>query len=152
MSQTLFFHRSVAEGLSMRSRILLAALLAHTAACTANQARIWAAALNGASDGLSGRTRSQPTAAPGPPFNSNAPSTCMSDYQCPIGQACLKQHYRSDGICVRKVNSYGVQSYTPPGPASVSPNLPSNHFDCSISGFVCPAAFRCDYNTGACIR
>ena len=45
---------------------------------------------------------------------------CTSDYGCPYGSACVKDQFKSQGFCAKKVDSYGIQTFAPPNPSSVN--------------------------------
>jgi hypothetical protein len=94
-----------------------------------------------------------PTPTPMPSLQS-APSLtssgCSSDYDCGMGNRCVKPNFSSRGTCMRLVNEYGGPAYDLPRIDSVSPKMPSRH-DCHLLTD-CPIGFRCDTNSGACIR
>lgn len=79
-----------------------------------------------------------------------AVSGCSSDFSCGSGRRCVKPNYSSTGTCMQTVNEYGGQDYRAPALESVNPKSPSPN-DCSYSKG-CPAGFRCDYASGACVR
>jgi hypothetical protein len=74
---------------------------------------------------------------------------CRSDFDCGVGNQCVKSYYASTGQCAKSVNEYGVQSYDLPRLDSVNPNFRQNT-DCQQLG--CPIGFRCDLQSGVCMR
>ncbi|TYO96764.1 endonuclease YncB(thermonuclease family) [Geothermobacter ehrlichii] len=73
---------------------------------------------------------------------------CRSDYTCRIGYMCMKKPYRSEGICVKRVDKYGIQSFDPPQADSVGPRLDEG----CISSVDCPTGFRCDPFYKQCVK
>lgn len=73
---------------------------------------------------------------------------CISDFNCKYGEACVKPYYSSKGKCVKKVNSFGTPTYSPPTTDSIFINTP-NANSC-YSTFQCPFGFTCDINSGVC--
>jgi hypothetical protein len=113
------------------------------------------AASAGAQAGNTTASTTQPVPTPTPmPLPQGAPpltsSGCSSDFDCGIGNRCVKPNFSSQGTCMRLVNEYGEPTYDLPRINSVSPKVPSRH-DCKFSTD-CPIGFRCDTNSGACIR
>jgi hypothetical protein len=114
---------------------------------------VWAAALQGFAQGMqnasasSNSSRSSPTAPGSSAYG--GPSGCTSDFSCGMGNKCVKNYYNSTGVCMKAVNEYGGPSYEPPDLDSVGPNMPSKK-SCTLGA--CPAGFRCDLNSGVCIR
>lgn len=53
-------------------------------------------------------------------------NTCSNDYDCEYGSACVKEQYRAEGFCAKKVNAVGVPTFTPPDPSSTLPGGPGN--------------------------
>lgn len=47
-------------------------------------------------------------------------SSCSSDFECSIGNRCVKNNYSGSGRCLRAVNEYGVQTFDTPRTSSVS--------------------------------
>jgi aryl carrier-like protein len=80
------------------------------------------------------------------------PSTsgCSSDFDCGIGSRCVKANYSLKGYCAKAVNEFGVQTFDMPDMNSVLVKVPQGS-DCH---FVtdCPIGFRCDVQSGACLR
>jgi len=98
---------------------------------------------------------SQPsTPAPQPSYRSTQQDKareCYNDYACGYGQRCLKANYSASGTCVQVVNKYGTpQATTPPRRDSYKVKTPSAS-DCKHDGH-CPGGFRCDLQSGACLR
>jgi hypothetical protein len=109
-------------------------------------ARIFAAAAQGFAAGYNSGGTSAPAAVYS---QSSTPSTtisssCTSDYQCGVGQICVKPQYSTTGTCAQSVNEFGVPSYAPPRPSSVG----IGHGNCSFDTD-CPVTFRCEKAAGA---
>jgi hypothetical protein len=75
---------------------------------------------------------------------------CTSDFSCGIGHTCVKANYSGTGYCAKAVNEYGVQTYELPDMDSVFVKMPKDS-DCTSAGG-CPAGFRCEIRSGACLR
>ncbi len=75
---------------------------------------------------------------------------CSSDFECSMGQRCLKNNYAFAGVCVKSVNAYGNQTFNGPQGSSIGPKLPVST-DCKGFGD-CPIGFSCDTPSGACIQ
>ena len=76
--------------------------------------------------------------------------SCSSDFECGIGNVCVKPNYSTSGKCMQAVNEYGVQDYSSPRLDSVMPKFP-NRSDCKFLTD-CPLGFTCDTNSGICVR
>jgi hypothetical protein len=107
---------------------------------------VWAAALQGFSQGMQGASGS----ASGAGSQAYSGGGCTSDFSCGVGKKCVKQYYNSTGVCMQAVNEYGTPTYETPDANSVGPNMPSKS-SCSI-GTSCPVGFRCDFGSGVCVR
>jgi hypothetical protein len=114
---------------------------------------IGAAALQGFAQGMQSAeastisSRSSSTASASSAYGSSA--GCTSDFSCGSGKKCVKDYYSSTGICMNAVNEYGGPSYELPELDSVGPNMPSKK-GCTLGA--CPVGFRCDLNSGVCVR
>jgi len=75
-------------------------------------------------------------------------NTCFSDHACSIGEKCVKEPYENNGICLRAVDSHGVQQFDSPSSDSVGANVKSQ---CRV-GSDCPVGFRCDSALSACVK
>lgn len=88
-------------------------------------------------------------------YNSNhsTPTTyqssgCSSDFDCGIGNKCVKEQFKSRGTCMKSVDEYGVQSFEMPNSSSIGVNTDSQcTFDTD-----CPVGFRCDTKYKACVK
>jgi hypothetical protein len=76
-------------------------------------------------------------------------ASCYSDFDCGIGNKCVKQQFQSDGVCMKTVNEYGTQKYDMPKTNSVGPKMDSG--SCSFDTD-CPIGFRCDRKYKECIK
>lgn len=74
---------------------------------------------------------------------------CSSNVECGVGFACVKRMYASAGECARVVDEIGAPVYDIPA-ASYGPKSPAAD-DCRFDT-ECPAGFRCDVASGACMR
>jgi hypothetical protein len=75
---------------------------------------------------------------------------CTSDFGCGAGFACVKPNYSGQGTCLKSVDDVGVPTFDGPSLDSVGPKLPDPH-DCDFDTD-CPAGFRCEPKSGACVR
>ncbi|MAC33792.1 MAG: hypothetical protein CME38_09360 [Haliea sp.] len=82
-----------------------------------------------------------------PPRAASEPSVCASDYSCGIGYSCVKRPYRSTGVCMKTVDSYGTRTFDMPSSESIGPN---NNPQCYLDSD-CPAGFQCDSKYQACV-
>jgi hypothetical protein len=92
------------------------------------------------------------TSAPKSAYSPQAPSAlaCSSDYQCPVGQKCMKGSLSYEGTCAQPVNQHGAPVFTAPDPASLGVGKGQCSFDTQ-----CPIGFRCEKGGslyGNCIR
>lgn len=119
----------------------------------AERRRQFGMALKAAADGMAAASRpapTQPTYTPGNPVGAARPSGCMSDFDCGVGGTCVKPYYSGSGTCARAVNEYGTPSFDLPRTDSILVNVPDSA-DCKLLTD-CPVGFRCDLNSGACLR
>jgi hypothetical protein len=74
-------------------------------------------------------------------------SACMSDYNCPYGQKCVKAPYQYHGSCMEVVNRYGQRSfdYRPNG------DIDSGQAECRFDTD-CDIGFRCDRYYKKCFK
>jgi len=108
-------------------------------------AAIVAASLQGLGQSLDAASQRRATYSATTSTSTNA---CSSDFECGSGHMCVKQNFSVTGTCVVSVNEYGNQTFQMPRLDSVY----MNRLDMSCSRLGCPIAFRCDLNTGACLR
>jgi hypothetical protein len=80
----------------------------------------------------------------------NRADGCSSDFDCGLGNQCLKVNYSSRGRCIQTVDSRGSQTYETPRTESVNVKTPSKS-DCRADR-PCPIGFVCDNSTGACLQ
>lgn len=94
-----------------------------------------AAAIGSLSDGK----RSEPM---------NAPAQCSSDFNCGFGFKCVKELYRTSGVCLREVDAYRVPTLSAPDSGSFGVRTdPGCQFNTDCSG-----GFRCDSKLKVCVR
>lgn len=114
---------------------------------------VWAAALQGLGQGLQSAAASTSSSGGSPTASASSgpggSAGCTSDFSCGVGNKCVNNYYTSTGVCMKAVNAYGGPSYELPDLDSVGPNMPSKK-SCTLGA--CPAGFRCDLNSGVCIR
>lgn len=85
------------------------------------------------------------------PFRSTEASAgCSSDFDCGIGHRCVKPYYSGTGKCLETVNQHGLRTFDLPRTDSVGPNMPTK----SSCKFLtdCPVGFRCDMQSGTCVK
>jgi len=75
-------------------------------------------------------------------------SDCLSDYGCGFGKKCVKEQYKSRGVCMKSVDEYGIQTYNAPSGDSVGVNLDEH---CSFDTD-CPFGFMCDSKYKTCLK
>lgn len=72
--------------------------------------------------------------------------TCSSDFSCGVGYKCIKDLYKSTGICAKTVNHYGTPTYNMPSTDSVGPKMDDSDM-CSFST-ECSIGFKCIKKSG----
>jgi hypothetical protein len=72
-------------------------------------------------------------------------SGCSSDFDCGLGQSCVKPQYSRRGSCMKSVNSSGIQQFNP-HQNNVGPNTSKQ---CTFNTD-CPIGFRC--SGGNCVK
>lgn len=75
---------------------------------------------------------------------------CTSDFNCGIGNKCVKAPLKSRGICMKSVDEFGLKNYNLPSTDSVGVNLNLDG-QCSFNTD-CPIGFKCDRNYKACVK
>ncbi|WP_395340727.1 tetratricopeptide repeat protein [Ningiella sp. W23] len=83
------------------------------------------------------------------PLQLDVGSGCLSDYNCPLGQKCMKGPMQTQGQCLLQVNEYKTPIQTMPEPESVLPNT-SVIGACNFVGD-CPIGFKCNVALKICI-
>ena len=78
----------------------------------------------------------------------NAVSTCTSDYQCGVGEVCVKAPYNVSGECMKEVNEWGNPTNAVPDPNSWKIKTEAS---CSFDSD-CGIGFRCDTRLKACVK
>lgn len=71
--------------------------------------------------------------------------SCTSDYSCSYGEACVKAQYAASGYCAKKVDSNGIQQYTPPSSKSIGIEMGDDMCSWNTD---CPVGFKCVKNGG----
>jgi hypothetical protein len=75
---------------------------------------------------------------------------CSSDYDCDIGNSCVKELYSSEGVCMKNVDEFGIPDYSMPDPDSIGPNM-DNEGGCTFNTD-CPIGFECSSKYKICIK
>ena len=68
--------------------------------------------------------------------------SCFSNMNCGIGFTCIKKSYEPTGICMKKVDQYGIEDPTIDDGTPKQCNYPSD----------CPIGFKCDPDHKICIK
>ena len=76
-------------------------------------------------------------------------SACTSDFSCGIGAQCVKQPFKSRGVCMKTVDEYGTRTFDLPRTNSVGPRMDPG--DCSFN-VDCPIGFKCDRKYKVCVK
>ena len=76
-------------------------------------------------------------------------SGCSSDFQCSMGEKCVKKPYSNNGVCMKTVNRYGVQTYSTPSASSVRPRMGGKQCRFLTD---CPIGFQCDMTYNVCVK
>jgi hypothetical protein len=77
-------------------------------------------------------------------------ASCSSDFDCGIGNKCVKAPLQSTGRCMKAVNEFGLPTYDMPRTDSVGPNMNISG-DCDFDTD-CPIGFHCDRRYKTCIK
>lgn len=75
---------------------------------------------------------------------------CSSDFDCGMGNSCVKKAFQSEGVCMKNVDEYGIQQYNMPDLDSVGPNMDTDgqcDFDTD-----CPIGFKCNREYKVCMK
>jgi len=75
---------------------------------------------------------------------------CTSDFDCGIGNRCVKAPLESRGICMKSVDEYGLPKYDTPSIDSIGPNM-NLEGDCYFDTD-CPIGFRCHPKYKTCVK
>ena len=81
--------------------------------------------------------------------NSAIAKSCSSDFNCSMGEVCVKAPYKTRGTCMTAVNELGRKTYQRPSTDSIYPG--SSQGGCKFSTD-CPIGFKCDRRLKACIK
>lgn len=94
------------------------------------------------------------TTTPGSPniapigLSSAGSGGCTSDFNCGHGFKCVKALYKSHGVCMKAVDSYGAPDMLGPSMNSIGvKTMPACYLNTD-----CPVGFRCDANLKACVK
>lgn len=79
----------------------------------------------------------------------NSSSGCTSDFSCGVGSKCVKEPYKSRGVCMQSVDRYGTRQFTMPSSRSVGPRMGNS--GCSFLTD-CPIGFSCDRKYKVCVK
>jgi hypothetical protein len=75
---------------------------------------------------------------------------CSSDYSCGYGNKCVKERFKSNGVCMKSVNEQGIRNFDPPSSNSVGPNMDMEG-SCRFNTD-CPVTFKCDRKYKVCVK
>ncbi len=75
---------------------------------------------------------------------------CSSDFNCGMGNRCVKAPLQSTGVCMQSVDEYGMRQYNLPSLDSINPNM-NLEGQCSFSTD-CPIGFECHSKLKACVK
>jgi len=76
--------------------------------------------------------------------------SCSSDYSCSYGQSCVKDLYKSNGVCMTNVNKNGTKTFA--GPKSSSIGIRSYGDAQCRYNTDCPIGFDCDRSSKVCVK
>lgn len=77
------------------------------------------------------------------------PSACVSDFDCGVGNTCVKKQYAAGGICMKTVTSNGRQILNPANPNSI--RVGGSVTRC-YSSAQCSPGFMCNLDYNVCVR
>lgn len=80
----------------------------------------------------------------------NTEEECTSDFNCGMGNRCVKAPLKSAGVCMKTVDEYGTPVYELSSTDSIGPNLDLDG-ECEFDTH-CPIGFRCERAARACIK
>jgi hypothetical protein len=112
--------------------------------------RVFAATLAAAARSMGQNARTTAPTPVAPAATTFASKGCTSDFSCGIGHRCVKNNYSGQGFCAKAVDQFGTPTFDLPSTESVLAKVPGDadcHFDTE-----CPIGFRCDLQSGACLR
>lgn len=76
-------------------------------------------------------------------------SDCLSDFDCGLGYRCVKEPFKTRGVCMRPVDEFGIPKY------DYSPRLdsiePRYQGDCDFD-LDCPLGFYCHRKYKVCVK
>lgn len=74
--------------------------------------------------------------------------SCSSDFNCGLGQVCVKAPFKLEGICMEAVDEFGIKTYPEKSLDSMDiPTEGSCDFDLD-----CPIGFYCHKKYKVCIK
>ena len=76
--------------------------------------------------------------------------SCYSDFGCSYGQSCVKDLYKSNGVCMTNVNKYGTQTFKAPKSSSIRIRT-NNDAQCRRNSD-CPIGFDCNRSAKVCVK
>ena len=82
-------------------------------------------------------------------FGGGIAGACSSDFSCGIGAQCVKEPFKSRGVCMKTVDRYGTRTFDLPRTNSVGPRMDSG--DCSFNTD-CGIGFKCDRRYKVCVK
>jgi len=72
---------------------------------------------------------------------------CYSNYDCNYGESCVKAPYETDGVCMKKVDEFGMETYDSSDDDSYDNENNRCDFDMD-----CPIGFECDEHYKVCVK
>ncbi len=81
--------------------------------------------------------------------NQSFAKSCSSDFSCRMGEVCVKEPYKSRGVCMKSVNQYGTRVYNAPSTSSIGTRSSSD--GCTFNTD-CPIGFKCDRKLKYCVK
>ena len=74
--------------------------------------------------------------------------SCSSDFSCGMGSACVKEPFKTRGVCMKTTNSYGVRTYDAPSTSSIGSKTSGS---CTFNTD-CPTRYKCDRRYKECVK
>ena len=74
--------------------------------------------------------------------------SCSSDFSCGTGSACVKEPFKTRGVCMKTTNSYGVRTYNAPSTSSIGSKTSGS---CTFNTD-CPTRYKCDRRYKECVK
>lgn len=105
--------------------------------------------MQGTVDGMNSyNTNRYPTTTT--PTTTYQASGCSSDFDCGMGNKCVKEPFNNRGTCMKAVDEFGIQTFDMPSSDSIGVNMDIDG-DCRFDTD-CPIGFKCDKKHKACVK